>query len=148
VPESAIAESASATRWERLMRKTIQRILIMDEEPQIVKAMARHLKRKGFSVDSAGNGLEARDKILRNLKEGAPFDLLVTDLIFPYQEDFSLIAWVHETSPSMPVLVVSGLEDPEMIKEMVRGGMDEFCSKPLSHEIILQKIDMMDKRLQ
>lgn len=129
------------------MSKKINRIMVLNEEPQVTQAIMRHLKREGFFVDSGDNAQEAKEKILGNDRAGTPFDLLVTDVITPYQDGFSLIAWMQCTSPATPLLVVSGLGDPGLVANLLRADFDEYCEKPLTPEILMKIITMIDARM-
>jgi DNA-binding response OmpR family regulator len=130
-----------------MMSKHIKRILVLNDEPQVTKAMMRHLKREGFFVEYSDNAQGAKQKIICNDQAGTPFDLLVTDLITPYQDGFSFITWMHCTSPATPVLVVSGLDDPKMVTSLLRDGMDASCEKPLTPKTLMQTIAIIDARM-
>ncbi len=111
---------------------SIKRILVVDDEPEFVKTIKRHLRREGFSLDSACDGEEAKEKIDDSVLKCVPFDLIVADLVMPAMGGIELLEWVKKTHPEMSVLLVSGFGDNSTVMEKIRKGMDDFAEKPLT----------------
>jgi len=65
----------------------MSRILVVDDEEAYRRLMAKHLERKGFEVESAGDGQTA----LAVLEGSEPFDVLVTDLMMPGMSGLELL---------------------------------------------------------
>ena len=57
------------------MKKTIRKILIVDDEFEFCKTIQRHLKRTGFLIDYDVGGIEAYQKVQSSFNMGSPFDL-------------------------------------------------------------------------
>ena len=114
------------------MIELIKRILVVDDEVEFVKTIVRHLKRNGFSLETACNGDDARKKIHDSVLKGLPFDLVITDLVMPKMSGIELIKWVIKHHPEFSVLVVSGFGYADMAGEIIRQEMDAFAQKPFT----------------
>ncbi|HUT64273.1 MAG TPA: response regulator, partial [Anaerolineae bacterium] len=68
------------------MKKTIRRILIVDDEFEFCKTIHRHLKRNGFLTEYALGGVEAYQKVQNSFNVGSPFDLVIIDIIMPQMD--------------------------------------------------------------
>jgi CheY-like chemotaxis protein len=79
------------------------RILIVDDEPEILVILERMLRKMNHETVLAGNGKEA----VRRLEE-APFDLVLTDLIMPESEGIETIAAVRKRWPGVKIIAMSG----------------------------------------
>ncbi len=110
----------------------IERILVVDDEPEFVRTLHRHLRREGFSLYSATDGKDAVEQIERCCLKGAPIHLVVTDVLMPRMDGVDLMRWIKESHPEISVLVVSGFADTRTTAEIVRPEMDEYCQKPFT----------------
>ena len=116
---------------------TARRILLLEDEPQLVVLLEKHLKRLGFEVDAhstASSALAALDN------PGAPYDLLVADLGLPDMPGETVLAQIFDRHPRLPVLVCSGSEFviaslPKDIQRRVRFLQKPFLPKELSQKI-------------
>ena len=122
------------------MSKNIKKIIVVDDEAEIVKTMIRHLKRKGFTLGSAREGEEARRKIVEADNAGAVYDLVITDVVMPNEDGVDLHRWIKDVYPEISVLVISGFAASYVILETIRPELDDFCQKPLTPEKILGAI--------
>lgn len=114
------------------MIKDIRRILIVDDEEESVKTIARHLRREGYKPASAGDGKLARNKIIEAIEQKAPYDLIITDLIMPNMGAVKLLRWLNETCPEVSVIIVSGFGDFDLIQTLIRPEKDGYAQKPLT----------------
>ena len=124
--------------------ETIKQILIVDDEAEFVNTVRRHLRRKGFSTDSASDGKDACHKIQDAVSSGLPFDLVITDDIMPNVGGIELLEWIKETHPGTSVIVVSGFGHTDMVMEAIRPEMDEYGQKPLTPQEMMQLIGNID----
>jgi PAS domain S-box-containing protein len=84
------------------------RLMLVEDEQSLREANAEYLRRAGFSVTVAGDGLEALDVLKKH--EGS-FDLLITDVVMPRMGGLELAAAALALVPSLKVLFVSGYVD-------------------------------------
>jgi CheY-like chemotaxis protein len=105
-------------------------ILIVDDNP--IQAVTRRLilEKAHFSVVLAGDGLTA----LTKFKAGEPFGMVITDHCMPEMGGPELVMRLREQSPTLPILVLSGLPEAELEYE----GMDvSFRLKPIQPEELI-----------
>jgi two-component system KDP operon response regulator KdpE len=117
------------------------RILVVDDEPSIVKALAPLLKSRGYDVDTAATGAEA----LRAIAERAP-DLMILDLGLPDIDGAEVCARVRASS-AMPIVVLSARgREADKVAALDRGA-DDYVTKPFGPEELLARIRVALRRL-
>ncbi|GAB5543266.1 MAG: hypothetical protein SangKO_030260 [Sandaracinaceae bacterium] len=77
---------------------------MVDDEPQVRGMIARLLRREGYEVLEAEDGLEALEK----LEAGETIDAMITDQVMPGMSGVELAQRVREQRPELPILLVSG----------------------------------------
>ena len=103
------------------------RILIVDDEPDMVENCARILKREGYDCLTAGNGRRA----LELLEVQRP-DLLLTDLRMPELDGMALLRRAHEVDPALPVIVITAFASIESAVAAVKEGAFDYLPKTFS----------------
>jgi DNA-binding NtrC family response regulator len=105
------------------------RILIVDDEPDILQAFERMLTNEGHEVEctvSAEEALELLDRM--------SFDLVVTDLTMPRMDGFELLTRLRQRGDDTPTLVISGGGTVEAAVRAIRLGALDFLEKPIHRE--------------
>jgi CheY-like chemotaxis protein len=99
---------SSLTSWETLPtgRETV---LVSDDDPSMRNAASNTLKILGYQVLQATNGLSALALI--NSHNGAPIDLLVTDVVMPQLDGVQLARQLRESNPDIKLLLISGFAE-------------------------------------
>jgi len=124
-------------------RVTVETILLVEDEPAIRRLIRRALEGQGYQLLEACNGQEA---LVIAADHGGTIDLLVTDVVMPRMDGFTLGQRLSESHPETRVLFLSGQADQSVA---VRGGLKEageaFLLKPFTHEHLLRTIrDRLD----
>ena len=89
------------------------KLLIIDDNKEILDALYDYLRKKKYNVFSASNGLEGL-KLIENEKQG--FDLVITDLIMPDISGVALISIIKKKYPDTRVIAITGWgEHPEAL---------------------------------
>src|SRR5215469_9844181 len=110
------------------------RILVIDDEPQITRALRAALSAQSFDVRTANDPEEG----LRVFREWAP-DLVITDLMMPGMSGVEVCRAIRSTS-STPVLVLS-VRDHERAKvEALDAGADDYVTKPFGIQELLARV--------
>lgn len=107
------------------------RILVVDDERDIRRALEFVLSREGYSVDTASNGIEAVDK----LKNGE-FDLVITDLKMEGLDGFAVMERSKAISPATPVIMITAFSSVESAVEAMKKGAADYIIKPFMHDEI------------
>jgi len=114
-----------------------KKILIVDDEPFILKSLSFVLKREGFQVDSATNGLEAVEKI----KENKP-DIVFIDIMMPKKNGMEVCEWIRN-DPNYKDIYVIILTAKGQETDREKGfsfGADEYMTKPFSPSSVVKRI--------
>jgi len=103
------------------------RILLVDDEPDMLENCSRILSRQGHTCMTAANGREA----LAVLEHEHP-DLLVTDLKMPEMDGMALLRQAHELDPTLPVIMLTGFATIESAVAAVKEGAFDYLPKNFS----------------
>ena len=119
--------------WER--RAGRARLLLIEDEPRITSFLLRGFASEGFEAESAADGLEALDTVVR-------FDpnLVILDLGLPGIDGLDLLRRLTEHRPEVPVLILSARRDLESRLAGLRGGARDYIVKPFSFEELLERV--------
>lgn len=123
------------------------RILIIDDDPDIVEAMQVVLESENYEVVSAKNGKEGLKKIKAN-----PPDLVILDVMMDeVDEGFQVARKIkaEKYSQNIPILMVTAIKEKTGLDFKESAGdknwlpVDDFCEKPLKPEDLLAKVKKM-----
>ena len=102
-------------------------ILLIDDEPLVCQILQRALERKGFSVVTATSGEEG----LRQLARIQPRVVLL-DIKMPGMDGILTLKHLRTTCPTLPVVMVSQLDEKRLKEEAGKLGVDDYLVKPLN----------------
>ncbi|MAO17544.1 response regulator transcription factor [Flagellimonas marinaquae] len=105
-----------------------KRILIIEDNPMVVKSLEFKLTKDGYDVVVAEDGRKA----LEILKEDDAIELVITDLMLPYITGTELIEHIRNNTPTMPIIVLSTSNQEEIITDAFMMGVNDFITKPFS----------------
>lgn len=89
------------------------KLLIIDDDKDILAVLSEFLRKKKYIVVTASNGLEAM-KLFES--EEKDFDLIITDLVMPYITGVGVISIVKQKRPEIPIIAITGWgEHPEAL---------------------------------
>lgn len=111
-----------------------QRILIVDDEPQITRVLRTGLNTRGYDVRVAADGESALDTF-----NDWPPDLVVTDLAMPNLDGLELCRRLRLVS-QVPIIVLSVKGEEKTKVEALDAGADDFVTKPFSMEELLARV--------
>src|SRR5436853_836665 len=116
------------------MSETRQRILIVDDEPQLTRVILRSLTSKGYDVRIAGDG----DFALQTFHDW-PASLVITDLAMPNMGGLELCRRLREIS-EVPIIVLSVRGEETTKVEALDAGADDYVTKPFGMDELLARI--------
>ena len=119
-----------------------QRILVVDDEPQITRVLRRSLTTHGYDVRVAGDGLAA----LQTFGDWPP-DLVVTDLSMPGTDGLQLCRNLRAISQT-PIIVLSAREQETQKVAALDSGADDYVTKPFGMDELLARIRAALRRAQ
>ena len=119
------------------------KVLIVDDEEDILLTMRTLLKRAGYSVSIAGSGAEALEMLQRQ-----PYTLVLTDLRMPQMSGEELLEQIVEQYPRTAVVVLTGHGTVESAVEAMKKGAEDFLTKPCSPDDVLLRLGRILKAKQ
>ncbi|RZK12607.1 MAG: response regulator [Flavobacterium sp.] len=119
-----------------------KKILIVEDDELMIKILQFVLKKEGYQLTIAKDGLNAIERI--------PIiepDMVLTDVMLPYKSGLEVINFIKEKYPMMPVIVLSALgEEERTVVEAFKLGADDFVAKPFNpNELILRVKRLFNK---
>ncbi|MCK5580214.1 MAG: response regulator [Candidatus Omnitrophica bacterium] len=104
----------------------MSKLLIVDDEIDIREFAKRFFKKRGIDVYTASGGDEAHEII-----QDQEFDLILLDIRMDEKTGVELLREIRESGNNVKVIMVSGIEEEDMIKETEALGVQGFIHKPL-----------------
>jgi two-component system KDP operon response regulator KdpE len=117
-------------------------ILVVDDEPRMIRFIRMNLELEGYRVIEATNGLEAVERVRKDLP-----DLVVMDVQMPEMDGFGALRRIRQVS-TVPVIMLTVKADED---DRVRGlelGADDYVTKPFSHRELSSRIGALLRRLE
>ncbi len=123
----------------------LYRIMLVDDEEEVRKAMIRSMdwEQLGFTVaGDAENGEDALEKL-----EQLEPDVVMTDIRMPYMDGLTLIARIRQRYPFIKILIFSGYDDFEYAKQAIKYNVTEYILKPVNGEELAEILKRVRQNL-
>lgn len=118
-------------------------LLIVEDNPRIRCSLELALREKGYSVVSAASGREAHAVLSQ---PGKPW-LVVLDLGLPDIDGMELLAEIRQTSPAMPVIILTARDAVADRVEGLESGADDYLVKPFALPELVARIRALERRI-
>jgi DNA-binding response OmpR family regulator len=109
----------------------MERILVVDDEAQIVRLLQKYFASKGYEVHTAGSGLEAVDRV----KDVRP-DVVLLDILMPGMGGLDTLKEIKKIDPKIGVIMVTAVIDEELAKRALELGADDYITKPIDFDYL------------
>ncbi|OUD10585.1 two-component system response regulator [Marivivens niveibacter] len=114
-----------------------KRVLVIEDEPNIIEAISFILSRDGWTVHTHSDGTTANEKI-----KATPPDLVILDVMLPGKSGFDILRDLRDTPETahLPVLMLTArgqTRDREMAERL---GVSQFMTKPFSNAEVLESV--------
>ncbi len=115
-----------------------QKILLVDDDPNILKVLSMRLEKTGYEVDSISDGFMALEKIRKDRP-----DLIILDLMLPEIDGYKVCRMLKfdEAYKDIPVIMLTGRTQEEDRKKGLQMGADAYIVKPFESKNLLMKIE-------
>ena len=133
----AHAEAASEQEDEGPAARGTEHVLLVDDEPGILRITSQMLKGLGYMVTTAAGGPEAWD-IFR--KHPGRFRLVITDQVMPGLSGMGLAGKVFKAAPDVPVILITGYSETVSAEQAKRAGVSAFLMKPLTRKEVAETV--------
>ncbi len=117
-----------------------ERVLVVDDEPNIIELVSLYLKREGYEVLFAGNGREALDLFFAN-----PPDIVILDIMLPDIDGLELLRKMRKQS-HVPVIMLTAKESEVDKVVGLELGADDYLTKPFSPRELVARIRAVLRR--
>lgn len=124
------------------------KILIVDDMSTMRKIIKNMLSQIGFTnITEADDGANAWPLIQGAIKEGKPFEFIVSDWNMPQMSGLDLLKHVRETPglEKLPFLMITAEAEQGNVVIAVKAGVSNFIIKPFSAQVLKEKIDKIFK---
>ena len=117
------------------------RILLIEDDREAARYVARGLHEAGHIVDTTDNGADGLA-----LASHEPYDVLVIDRMLPAMDGLSVVEHLRQQEKNVPVLILSALGDLEDRVTGLRAGGDDYLPKPFAFEELLARVEALGRR--
>jgi two-component system KDP operon response regulator KdpE len=118
------------------------RVLVVDDEPQLLRTLALNLRARDYDVTTATTGAEGIGWVFR-----LPPDVIVLDLGLPDRDGLEVIREVHEREPAVPIVVLSGRSSShDKITALDLGAVD-YVTKPFDMNELVARLRAAGRRV-
>ena len=117
------------------------RILVVEDERDLNRILAKTLTAEGYSVDACFDGLEALDYL-----SGAEYDVIVLDVMMPRMDGLELLSRLRSSGNETPVIFLTA---KDAVPDRVKGldlGADDYLVKPFSFEELAARIRVVTRK--
>jgi two-component system KDP operon response regulator KdpE len=119
-----------------------RRVIVADDEPDLLYAIKLYLEDEGYTVFTAVNGYEALDLV----KERIP-DVVVLDVMMPELDGFETLKQLRETSNVPVIMLTAKGEEADKIRGLGLGA-DDYVTKPFSQRELLSRVQAVIRRAE
>ena len=115
---------------------SFEKILLVDDEDELLSTIENYLKPRGYTVLVAHSGREALKKAME-----CP-DLIFLDILMPDMDGFEVLAKLRKDPDTVntPIIMLTARTEPEFIRQSQELGANDFIAKPASLEKLLEVI--------
>ncbi len=117
------------------------KILIVEDEPDIIRLIQNRLESEKFDVTIALDGKEALDYVRSN-----HYDVVTLDIMLPHVDGLTLCKNVRKRHKDSLILIISALDTVEQKEKAYLLGADDYIPKPFSPKLVALKIESLLKR--
>ena len=117
------------------------KILVVEDERDLNRIIAKHLKKNNYSVDSCFDGQEALDFI-----SYSEYDLIITDIMMPNVDGYEFIDKLRANKNNTPVIMLTAKDTLEDKIVGLDSGADDYIVKPFEFDELLARIRVLMRR--
>lgn len=110
------------------------KIVLVDDEPDILEFLSYNFRKKGFEVFIASNGIEG----IHQVQKVQP-DIIISDIRMPEMDGIEMCAEIrkHELLKQIPFVFLTAVTDDYKLLYAMSSGADQFAAKPIRFEYLL-----------
>lgn len=117
------------------------RIMVAEDDAALQKLFCRVLDRNGFSTVGVSDGLEALELMEREF-----IDLIVSDIMMPRMDGYTLVQTLREGGSTVPVLMITARDAFRDMEQGFRSGADDYMVKPINVNELVLRVNALLRR--
>jgi DNA-binding NtrC family response regulator len=118
------------------MTRSKARLLVLDDDREVVSYVGEELGREGYAVTGATTPREALERL-----DAEPFDLVISDVEMPEMRGIELLSAIHGRHPGQLVVLMTAFGSIDLAVQAVRAGAADFVAKPFRIEVLCMAIE-------
>ena len=123
---------------EDLSKRTMQRILLAEDDESMRRFLVKALERAGYNVVSFADGAQAYDRLREE-----PFTLLLTDIVMPEMDGIELARRASELDPELKIMFITGFAAVALNSEESAAREAKVLSKPFHLRDLVDEVDRL-----
>ena len=121
-----------------------KKILVVDDNPEILKLLQSRLEAEGYSTISASNGREALEKISLEKPDSILLDIYMFEM-----DGIDTLKILREKNPLTPVIIITAFPSEETLREAEKYGVSAYLKKPFQIEELKKAIqESLEKKFE
>ncbi len=121
---------------------TQQRILIVDDDPNLLELLRLALERNGYATALAQNGVAGEEAFKKN-----KIDLVILDVMMPQRDGFTLCQIIRQQS-SVPIILLTARQEVEDVVRGLELGADDYITKPFNLREVIARVGAVLTRVE
>ena len=117
------------------------KIIVVDDDVIMLQAIKNMLTNNGCEVFATTDAQDALDTI-----EEEDYDLIISDIMMPYVSGIELLSSIKQIKKDIPIIIISALDQQEVIMTAFEEGAEDFVKKPLNLNELLLRVKRVLKQ--
>lgn len=105
------------------------KVLLIEDEQKLIKALTRGLKHFGYTVDAVSDGKEGLERAVLYSED---YDIIILDLMLPSMDGYEVCKEIRKKEIATPILVLTARVETDLKIDLLKSGADDYLSKPFS----------------
>ena len=119
------------------------KILIAEDDRELRQLFAHVLRKNGYQVEGVSNGQEDLDAL-----DNTYFDLIISDVMMPQMDGYTLVSQLREAGINTPVLMVTAKDAFDDMRQGFLSGTDDYMVKPVNVNEMVLRVGALLRRAQ
>lgn len=116
-------------------------LLLVEDDERVLRFVRRGLEAEGYSVTAAQNGVEGLQRA-----RAEDYDVLILDIMLPGLSGREVCKQLREAGVATPILMLTALDHTNDKVDCLRGGADDYLTKPFDFEELLARLEALARR--
>jgi two-component system chemotaxis response regulator CheY len=121
------------------------RVLVVDDESDVRKAVNLGLTKSGYEVIEAEDGKKAVD-VMSSGDNPLSVDVIICDIRMPKVNGVEAVSYFRKQYPSRPIIVLTGFPDVQLATSLMKQGVADYLIKPVEREKLAAAVDSAMKQ--